>query len=129
MGKHTVQAKQWLDKYYSDSTPSETTVKRLYADFKCSCTDTNDAECSGHPNSVGVLENIKKLLKLILSNPKLKLCEIAEEWKISKDSVFTILYEHLSMRKLCSKWVPHLLTADLKHLDDLFQHNKKKFLR
>ena len=40
------------------------------------------------------------------------------------------------MRKLCSKWVPHLLTVDQKQqsIDDskcclqLFQRNKKKFL-
>ena len=37
------QTKQWLDKYYLDSVPSETVVKRLYADFKHGCTDTNDA--------------------------------------------------------------------------------------
>ena len=49
-GKNTVQAKQWLDNYYLDSAPSETTVKRWYADFKRSHTDTNHAECSGCPN-------------------------------------------------------------------------------
>ena len=45
-------------------------------------------------------------------------------------------YGHLSMRKLCSKWVPHLLTVDQKQqrVDDsercleLFQRNKKDFL-
>ena len=42
--KNTVQAKQPLDKCYSDSAQSETTVKRWYADFKCGRTDTNDAE-------------------------------------------------------------------------------------
>ena len=43
----------------------------------------------------------KKLHKLILADCKLKLHEIAEELKISKGSVFTILHEHLPMRKLC----------------------------
>ena len=33
------------------TAPSETMVKGWYADFKHGCTDTNDAECSGHPNS------------------------------------------------------------------------------
>ena len=47
MGKNTVQAKQWLDKYYSDSAPLKITVKRWYSDFKCTRTDTNDAECTG----------------------------------------------------------------------------------
>ena len=47
MRKNTVQANQWLDKYYSDSAPSETTVKRWYVDFKRGRTDINDAEHSG----------------------------------------------------------------------------------
>ena len=97
MGKNAVQGKQWFDKCYSDSAPSETTVKRWYADLKCSHTDTNDAE---RPNSAVVLENTKKLHKLILANRKLKFLEIAEELKITEGSVFTILHEHLSMRKL-----------------------------
>ena len=136
MGKNTVQAKQWLDKCYSDSAPSETLNKGWYADFKRSCTDTIDAEYSGHPNSAVVPENTKKLHKLVLANHKLKLPEIAEELKISEGSVFTILHEHLSMRKLCSKWMPCLFTVDQKqqcmkdseHSLQLFQCNKKEFL-
>ena len=62
-GKSTVQAKQWLDKCYSDSALSETMVKRGHADFKRDCTDTNDAECLGHPKSAVVPENTKKLQK------------------------------------------------------------------
>ena len=53
---------------------------------------------------------------LTLNN--LKLCEIAEELKISEGSVFTILHEHLSMRKLCSKWVLYLLTVNQQHIDN-----------
>ena len=83
-------------------------VKRWYADFKHGRIDTNDAECSGCPNLEVVLENTKILHKLVLANHKLKWHEIAE------GSVFTILHERLSMRKLCSKWVPHLLIIDQK---------------
>ena len=87
---------------------------RYYADFKRGHTDTNNTERLGHPNSAVVPENSKKLHKLVLADRKLKLREIAEELKISEDSVFTILHEHLSMRKLCSKWVPCLLIFDQK---------------
>ena len=73
MGKNTVQAKQWLDKCYSDCAASETTAKRWYADFKCGHTDTNDAERSGPLNSAVVPENSKKLHKLVLADRKLKL--------------------------------------------------------
>ena len=89
-------------------------VKRLYTEFKCDCTDTNDAECSGCPNSVVAPENTKKLHKLVLADRKLELHELAEKLKISEGSVFTILHEHLSMRMLCSKWVPCLLTVNQK---------------
>ena len=50
-------------------------------------------------------ENIKKVPKLVISDRKLKLREIAETVKISEGSVFTIMLEHLTMRKLFSKCV------------------------
>ncbi|GFX87460.1 hypothetical protein TNCV_1329951 [Trichonephila clavipes] len=102
MGKNTVQAKQWLDKCYPDSATA--TVKRWYTDLKRCRTDTNVTERSGRPNSAVVPENIKKkVYKIILADRKLKFHEIAEDLKISEGSVFTILHDHLSMRKLCSK--------------------------
>ena len=135
MEKNTDQAKQWLDKCYLDSAPSKTMVKRWYADFKQGRIDTNDAECSCCPNSAVVPENTKKLHKLVLADCKLKLREIAEELKISESSVLTILHEHLSMRKLCSKKVLSLLTVDQKQqcVDNseyclqLFQRKEKEF--
>ena len=92
MEKNNVHAKQWLNKCYSDSAPLETMVKRWYADFKCSCTDTHDAECSGHPNLTVIrkTQKKKKLHKLILVDHKLKLHEIAEELKTSEGSAFMI---------------------------------------
>ena len=103
-------------------------VKKWYADYKHGRT--------GRPTSAVVPEYIKKLHKLVLANHKLKLHVIAEELKISEGSVFTILHEHLSMRKLCSKWMQHLFTVDQtqqcldnsEHYLQLFQCNKKKFL-
>ena len=70
-----------------------------------------------------------------LADHKLKLCEIAEELKISEGSVFIILHKHLSMRKLCSKWMSHLVTVNQKqqHVDNsecylqLFQCKKRSF--
>ena len=62
--------------------------------------------------------------------------EIAEELKILERSVFIILHEHLSMRKLCWKWLLCLLSVDQKqqcisdseHCLQLFQCNIKEFL-
>ena len=95
-GKNIVQVQQWLDKCYSDSALSETMVNRWYADFKRGCTDTNDAERSGHPNSAVDPENIKEFHELVLADRKLKLRNIAEELKISEGSVFTIFSQQES---------------------------------
>ena len=133
MGKNTVQAKQWLDKCYLDSIPLEITVKRWYADFRCDCTDTNDAVRSGYPNLAVVPKTSTNTYWSIINWSCVR---FAEELKISESSVFIILDEHFSMRKLCSKWVQWLLTVDQKqqsvdnseHFLQLFQCNKKQFL-
>ena len=65
MGKNTIQAKQWLDKCYPDSAPSRQMVEKWFADFKRGRTNTNDAECSGCPNSAVVPENIKEVLNMV----------------------------------------------------------------
>ena len=98
MGKNTVQTKQWLDKCYSDSAQLETMVKRWYADRVVHTQIMLNAQVTliWHLSQ----KTPKKLHKLILANRKLKLREIAEELKISEGSVFTILHEPLSMRKL-----------------------------
>ena len=114
MGKKYCSSKAMVQEVLFRLCSSETMVKRWYADFKHSRTDTNGAEHSGRQNSAVVLKTTKKLHKLVLANHKLKLREIAEELKISEGSVFTFLDEHLSMRKLCAKWVMHLLTINQK---------------
>ena len=78
-------------------------LEKWFADFKRGRTNTEDAERSGPPNSAVDPENIKEVHKIILVDHKLKLHEIANTLKISEGSVFTILHEHLSMKKLCSK--------------------------
>ena len=73
MGKNTVQANQCLFKCYSNSAPTKTTVKRWYTNFKHGCTDTNDTERSGHPNSTVVPENTKKTPQNRFGQSKIKI--------------------------------------------------------
>ena len=113
------------------------TICRWYADFKRGRTNTKDAERpSGRPTEVATPENTKKNLKIILSDRKVKLQEIANILKISKGTVFKVVHENLSMKKLYSKWVPRLLTVEQRkqqRIHDsecclkLFTRNKKDF--
>ena len=48
----------------------------------------------------------------------MKVREIAEIVSISTERVLNILHTHLSMRKLCARWMPRLLTSDKNAFDD-----------
>ena len=135
--KNTVETKVWLDKHYSDFAPAKSTVEKWFAKFKRGEMTTEDDARSGRPKEAVTDENIKKVHKIIFDNRKVKLIEIAETLKISKERVGHIVDEYLNMRKLCSKWVPRELTTDQKQqrIDDskqcleLFNRNKSEFLR
>lgn len=135
--KNTVEAKAWLDKHYSDLAPGKSTVEKWFAKFKRGEMSTEDDPRSGRPKEALIDENIKKVHKIILDNRKVKLIEVAQALKISKERVGHIVHEYLGMRKLCSKWVPRVLTFDQKQqrIDDskqcleLFNHNKSEFMR
>ena len=115
----------------------ETTIGQWYADFKRGRTDTNYAERSGKLNEAVTPENIKQVLKILMDDRKLKVCEIAKMVNISTGKASTILNEKLGMKKVFSKWVPRFLTMEQKQrrVDDsesclsLFTRNKQDLLR
>jgi len=51
---------------------------------------------------------------MVLDDRRMKVREIAETIGISKKFVGYILHEELDMKKLCTRWVLRLLTADQK---------------
>lgn len=136
-GKTPTEIKTELDAVYGEESPSFTTVKIWTADFKRGRTSVFDEERSGRPKTATNEEMIKKVYKIVNSDRRLKVHEIAEAAGISDDRVHSILHEHLGMRKLSARWVPHLLSFDQKQVRwdlseeclDLFNRNKKEFLR
>ena len=88
IGKNTVEAKQWLDNPYGDSAPGKSTIIDWYSEFKRDRTNTDDAVRSVCLKSTVVPENITKVRKIVLSDRKLKLREIADTLKISEGSVY-----------------------------------------
>ncbi|GFX60187.1 histone-lysine N-methyltransferase SETMAR [Trichonephila clavipes] len=135
--KNTVETKASFDKPYSDMAPGKSTIEKWFAKFKRGEMNTEDDARSGRPKEAVTDEKIKKVHKIIFDNRKVKLIEIAETLKISKERVGHIVNEYLDMRKLCSKWVPRELPIDQKQqrIDDskqyleLFNRNKSEFLR
>ncbi|GFU02052.1 mariner transposase [Trichonephila clavipes] len=112
--KNTVETKALLDKHYSDFAPGKSAIEKWFTKFKRGEMSTEEDARSGRPKEAVTDKKIKKVHKIISDNRKVKLIEIAETLKISKEHVGDSVNEYLDMRKLCSKWVPHKLTIDQK---------------
>ena len=75
-------------------------------------TSTEDAPRSGRPKEATNAEIVKQVHRIVLSDRKVKLRELAEAVGIPKERAGYILHDLLEMKKLSARWVPHLLTVD-----------------
>ena len=102
-GETLSETKAKLDKYYSDSAPSFGMVQEWFTEFRCGLTSTETIPSSGRPNEITTPEMINKIHGIVLNDPKVKVCEIAEIVSISTERVVNIFHTHLCMRKLCAR--------------------------
>ena len=80
---------------------------------------------------------IIKIHNIITQNRRLKVREIADMVNISTERVDNILSKELGLSKLSARWVPRLLTTDLKltrfriskECLDLYEKNPVDFCR
>lgn len=99
-----------------ESAPSYATLKKWVTAFKRGRRSIENEHRSGCPKSVTTPEMVSKIHTMILKYRRLKLSEIANIVKISKEQVHHIVTQELCMRKLSARWVPRLLTVDQKHM-------------
>ncbi|KAL7726436.1 hypothetical protein ACLKA6_004576 [Drosophila palustris] len=116
---------------------SKSTICDWYSNFKRGRTSTEDSKRSGRPKEVIIPEIIRQVRQIVLTDRRVKVREIAESVGISTGSAVSILHDHLHMKKLNVKWVPHFLdieqrekrVADSKSCLDMFNRNPSEFLR
>ncbi|KAG5313929.1 SETMR methyltransferase, partial [Acromyrmex insinuator] len=135
-----------LDNVHSTSAPAFATVYNWVNKFKRGRTSTGDAPRSGCPIEAATPEIIDKVHDIVLTDRRVKVCELVEATGISHGTVISILHEQLGMKKLSVRWMPRLLSVDhnssidskSRHRDhvtiskqclEMFQHNPDKFLR
>ncbi|XP_018352128.1 PREDICTED: histone-lysine N-methyltransferase SETMAR-like [Trachymyrmex septentrionalis] len=114
MRKTSEQSLQWLQKCYPTSAPSRTIVYRWFSEFKMGRTSTEDPPRSGRPKEATNAEIVKQVHRIVSSDRKVKLRELAEAVGISKERTGYILHDLLKMKKLSARWVRRLLTVDQK---------------
>lgn len=103
-----------LDTTLGDQAPSYATVTRWYREFQAGREDFQDDPRSGRPPTAVTEENVAAAKNLIDDDPRITQAMIASHLNIGSAAVDTILHEHLRMRKLCARWIPHVLTDSQK---------------
>lgn len=103
-----------LTSTFGDEAPSKTTVYHWFSEFNRGRSMLTDEVKAGRPKSVVVPQNIEAVRKLIMDDRHVTYREIEATLGISMTSINSILHDHLAVKKICSRWIPHNLTKEQK---------------
>ena len=109
-GLNTSKISKELDNVYKDSAPSYRTVAKLVAEFKDPERGFEDAPRMGHPSTITTQENIEAVERIVMHNRKIFIRRIAYKLGIPKTTIHEIMNNDMSMKKVCTRWVPKLFT-------------------
>ena len=99
---------------YGPQTISMCTVFRWVKAFKAGKSSVEDDTHPGRPKTSVTKANIVAIKIVVKQDARLSIKDIASCTGISEGSMQTILKKRLDLRKVCTRWVPHLLTEEQK---------------
>ncbi|CAH1973945.1 unnamed protein product [Acanthoscelides obtectus] len=99
---------------FGNVAPQKPTIFRWYGEFKRGRVSISDDPRVGAPKTAVTQENVHAVRKLIIEDRHVTYREIEASLKISKSSIQKNLHKELGVRKLVSRWIPHLLTEEQK---------------
>ncbi|CAH1999367.1 unnamed protein product [Acanthoscelides obtectus] len=99
---------------FGNEAPHQSTISRWYGEFKRGRVSLSDDHRVGAPKTAVTQENADAVRKLIIEDRHVTYSGIEASLKISKTSIQKNLHEELGVRKLVSRWIPHLLTEEQK---------------
>jgi len=108
--------------------PSHATVKLWFRKFRGGQRSLEDKHRIGGPVTKTLPVNIDRVRDLIVEDTFFTYDEIEVLTSFSRGTIHTIIHEHLKLRKITSRWVPHDLTQ--KNKDDrvrICKENLAKF--
>ena len=103
-----------MQKVYGNDALKYATVCKWVRRFNDGRESNENDPRVGRPVSVLTEKNVATVKTLIEEDARYTLQEIEELSGIHSSSVLKILRERLGVRKICARWVPHLLTDEQK---------------
>lgn len=119
-----------MKQVYGDDCLSRSRVHEWFKRFQEGREDLEDDERSGRPRETVNEENTEIVRQFIKKEPKSSLKYMESELHISAASIYRILTENLSLRKVCARFVPHTLKQHekdlrIQHSRDIIKEAKK----
>ena len=105
-GLNVTEISKELDNIYKDSAPSYCTVVKWVAEFMNPECAFEDAPRMGRPSTITSQENIEAVQRMVMRDRQVSVRRLAEELAI----IHEIMNNRLGMKKVCTRWVPKLLT-------------------
>ena len=113
-GKSAEEAIKRIDKAYGSAAMSHANVYRWYARFRDGREDVKDDARGGRPSTARTDENVESVRRMLAEDRRTTLQVIAVRLNIGKETVRCIVPEDLGKRKICARFVPHVLTTEQK---------------
>jgi len=92
-------------------SPTYAFVTKWVRLFKSGKKEVEDAPRSGRPITATIDANIDQVRSVIEDDPNSTFDEIEAATSLSRGTISAIIHDHLKLRKITSRWVPHHLTA------------------
>ena len=64
----------------------------------------------GRPSAITVDENIEAIERIVMRDRQISIRRLAEGLDIPKIAIHKIMNNHMGIKKICTRWVPKLLT-------------------
>ena len=90
------------------------TVFRWFKKFQAGSVSTEDASHCRRPKTATSAKMVAKVKRIVTSDARYTTRQIASMVGISLGAAHAILKHNLKMRKICARWIPHLLTNEQK---------------
>lgn len=114
LGASATSIHEDLTKACPSTAPSYATVTLWMRRFREGRQSLEDDPRSGRPISATSDENIQRIRDLIHDDPFLTVSDIEDIVDISRERIYAILTESLRLKKVCSRWIPHVLSPAQK---------------
>lgn len=99
---------------YGNQAPSYSTITKWIREFKGGRTNVEDKPRSGAPKTGLTEANIESVRSIIDNNPYITYDEIEALTSLSRGTIERIIVNCLELRKIASRYVPHLLTQKIR---------------